>query len=58
MTDFMSLLALVRLRYRTWKLRALMWALRHLMGQAERLSRQGGSLNIFPVVNDGGFQSR
>jgi hypothetical protein len=39
MTELMSLLALVRLRYRTGKLCALMWALRHLMGRAERLAR-------------------
>jgi hypothetical protein len=38
MTEFMSLLALARLRYRTWELRALMWALRHLMGRPERLA--------------------
>jgi hypothetical protein len=46
MIEFMSLLALVRLRYRTWKLRAYMWVLRRLMGRAERLSRQGGSHDI------------
>jgi hypothetical protein len=44
--------ALVRLRYRTRKLRALMWALRHLMGRAERLSRQGGSHDA--VINMNG----
>jgi hypothetical protein len=37
MIGFMSLLARVRLRYRTWKLRAYMWVLRRLMGRAERL---------------------
>jgi hypothetical protein len=42
MIDFMSLLALVRLRYRTWKLRALMWILRRLMVRADCLSRPEG----------------
>jgi hypothetical protein len=33
------MIALVRLRYRTLKLRALVWIVRRLMTRAERLSR-------------------
>jgi len=33
------MIELLRIRYRTWKLRALMWVLRRLMARAERLAR-------------------
>jgi hypothetical protein len=37
MSDLLRIRALVRIRYRVWKLRALLWVLRRLMVRAERL---------------------
>jgi hypothetical protein len=39
MIELLRICATIRLRYRTWKLRALIWLLRRIMVRAERLSR-------------------